>query len=85
MTQAIPDFDSLPLGSYQTALYRAVQTGNEELVSLILDTKVDVELGRRTIEHCSEDDRRKLEKKNKPTSWITEETPLQHACPGFPN
>ena len=66
---------------YQTALYHAVQTGNEELVSLILDTKVDVELGQRTIEHCSEDDRRKLEKKNKPTSWIyTEETPLQHAC-----
>jgi len=66
---------------YQTALYHAVQTGNEELVSLILDTKVDVELGQRTIEHCSEDDRRKLEKKNKPTSWIyTEETPLERAC-----
>ena len=65
---------------YQTALYRAVQTGNEELVSLILDTKVDVELGQRTIEHCSEDDRRKLEKKNKPTSWITKETPLEYAC-----
>ena len=65
---------------YQTALHRAVKTGNEELVSLILDTKVDVELGQRTIEHCSEDDRRKLEKKNKPTSWITKETPLEHAC-----
>lgn len=65
---------------YKTALYRAVETGNEELVSLILDTKVDVELGERTIEHCSEDDRRKLEKKNKPTSWITKKTPLERAC-----